>query len=624
MLRIVVKRAQRQCQLVLLKSARKGQRLRLHTQQQQQEQQQHQQEQPQQQQEQPQQQEQQQQQQQQYELKGLQRYEQMRELKQRTHDHIAKLVAAGQWREALDSLDAVPWEEIPSTQRVHVYHGALLAFHRRQQWRLSMQVIEKALKHGNAVDEHMYILLLTTLAACRQGTAAVAMLHQMQLQGLTPKHQCYSWALLACKASHQWEQGLALLQQMHSRTGLLPSAICYTHIISACGECGQWQQALQLLHDLQTSGVRVKPVHAAAACTAAIEACSVSGQWQHALQILNDMAQTGVPVEAPTCLAVISACAYSGEWQRAVELLSKVPVSDATAALRCHNAAMTACGVAGQHSAALQLFKQLHAAGVAEPASTRMYTAAITACAAAGQWAHALNLLQQYAEEQELPVTLGTSTADGDSSSSSSEQRRLALELMQHLRAQGCCIYIDRAGYYTAIVAMSASGEVHKADAVYRRLLTAGLVHPWSTEEIGTLDVSSLHITAVAEAAIRTVLHDMCNYTSVTAAAVTAVECSSGEQYYVHDAARDLHIITRQQQCSSTIDTTGSTDDHADSSDGESDTDDCNSSMLQLCVTELLEQVNVVFSVDDTGDRVRVPADCLQQHIARTIGVATG
>eukprot|EP00953_Heterococcus_sp_UTEX-ZZ885_P027410 14704-Heterococcus_DN1.PRE.3 len=174
------------------------------------------------------------------------------------------------------------------------------------------------------------------------------------------------------------------------------------------------------------------------------------------------------------------------------------------------------------------------------------------------------------------------------------------------------------------MVALRASGEVHKADAVYGRLLTAGLVQPWSTEEASTLDVSRLYITAVAEAAVRTVLHDMCSHTSnvPTAAATPVASSSSGEQYYVHDAARDLHIITRLQQCSSTTDTAESSGDHDNSSDADDDADEY-SSVLQLCVTELLEQLDLPFSFDDTNGRATVPAASLQQYVARMTGAAT-
>jgi hypothetical protein len=247
----------------------------------------------------------------------------------------------------------------------------------------------------------------------------------------------------------------------------------------------------------------------------------------------------------------------------------------------------------------------------------KAYTAAVTACAAAGQWAHAVQLLQAYAEAREVHITV---------ESNNSKHRQVAFALMQHLRAHGCHIVFDLASYYAAIVAMRASCEVHKADAVYKRLLTSGLVQPWSTAEVSTLDVSRLYITAVAEAAIRTVLHDMCNRTSVAAAAAAAqeVDNSSDEHYYVHNSGRDLCVVTRQQQCSNTTDTTDNTDNHADSSDGESDTDNHGSSMLQLCVTELLEQLGIVFTVDDTNSRVTVPVANLQQYVARTVGAATG
>jgi hypothetical protein len=52
-------------------------------------------------------------------------------------------------------------------------------------------------------------------------------------------------------------------------------------------------------------------------------------------------------------------------------------------------------------------------------------------------------------------------------------------------------------------------------------------------------------------------------------------------------------------------------------------TDEYNS-VLQLCVIELLEQLDIVFTIDDTDGRVTVPADSLQQYVARAAGAANG
>jgi hypothetical protein len=121
----------------------------------------------------------------------------------------------------------------------------------------------------------------------------------------------------------------------------------------------------------------------------------------------------------------------------------------------------------------------------------------------------------------------------------------------------------------------------------------------------------------------------MCSHISdvVAAAAVAAAPAassSSGEQYYVHDAARDLHIIARQQKCSNAANTahTQAADNTDSSSDADRDIDEHNI-VLQLCVTELLQQLNIVFTVDDTNGRVTVPAASLQRYVARTTSVVT-
>jgi pentatricopeptide repeat protein len=524
---------------------------------------------------------------------------------------VADLGARGLWREALSLLDDQPAGK-NSSNLVSKACGAITAFGRGKQWQLALNVLAKWQQESATVPWTVHKHLMDTLAGGGQWEMLVKLLNSLQSQGAAVDVHSYATAIAACSNSDQWEQAVALLQQMPAQ-GLQPDAACYANAINACGRSGEWERALELLslHEelapIQTSHVRA----------AAIKACGVSGQWQQALQILDEMIVADVPLDGVVYCAAISACAYSGEWQQAVELLRKVPVSDAPAtfhsAMACHIAAVTACGIAGQHEAALHLFSDMPSCSVQK--RTKVYSAALTACAAAGQWAHAVQLLRRCADERGVHIT-------AKHSSSGSEQREAVLDLVQQLRLQRCKVGIRRIHYYEAIVAMRASDAVHKADAVYKRLLTAGLAQPWSTTEAGTLHVSSLYTTAVAEAAIRTALSDMCSYTSATAAAMTAAEFSRGQQYYIHDPATDLHISIRPQQCSSTLDAADSIDGNANCSD-ESDSDEF-SSVLQLCVTELLEQLSIVFTVDDTDGRVTVPAASLQQYMARKTGTIPG
>jgi pentatricopeptide repeat protein len=518
-------------------------------------------------------------------------------LQQEMLQQVTNLGALGQWQEAFRLIEREPIESIGLAAKAR---GAIKGFGLGEQWQLAVHVLGKWQQEQVHVPSPVRKQLIDVLAGGGQLKMLMQLINELESQGVVLDLHSYTTAIKACSKNGQCEQALALLQQMQAQ-GLLANATCYAGAINACGRSGEWEQALQLLSSVK----KLAPTRTPYAHVAAIKACGVSGRWQQALQILDDMSLADdAPSNGRVYCAAITACAHSAKWQQAVELLHKAAASVTPAApllaTAYYTATITACGIAGQHSAALQLFAEMQSRGLVP--STRAVSAAVTACAAAGQWALAVQLLQAYAEEHGFAVTV-----------SSNDQRAVALELLLQLRARSSDIVLDTVRYYTAIVVMSASGEVHKADELYRRLLTSGLVQPWSTEEVDTLDVSSLYTTAVAEAAIRTALSDMCSYTSATTAAMTAAECSSGQQYYIHDPATDLHISIRPQQCSSTADAADSTDENANCSD-ESDSDEF-SSVLQLCVTELLEQLSIVFTVDDTDGRVIVPAASLQQYI---------
>jgi pentatricopeptide repeat protein len=524
---------------------------------------------------------------------------------------VKDLGALGQWREAFGLLEG----DITSPDFSATARGAISAFGVGGQWQLALDVIGLWHQQKMPVPWPVHNQLIIAFARGGQRKMLVKLINELLSQGVLVDARSYTAAIAACNDIVQWEQAVALLQQMQSQ-GLPANVMCYANAINACGRSGEWEHALQLVSCLE----RPAATGMAHAHIAAINSCGVSGQWQQALQILNDMATAEVPMIDRVYGAAIIACAHSAEWQRAVQLLVDMQAAGCSITARNCSSAMTACGIAGQHERAVQLLDELlPTAGVSRTARMRMYSAAVTACAAANQWAQAVQLLQQFAQEQELCVTIDTSAA-GDSRSSS-QQRQIALKLLQQLHDQGFEL-LRIADYYSAIVATRASGELHKADAVYRHLLTSGLVQPWSTVEAGALDVASLYVTAVAEAAIRAVLHDMCRYCSSAAAAVEAAEYSSGEQYYVHDAATDLHIITRQQQQQQSSDTTDTTDDNGSSSDAENDADEYNS-VLQLCVTDLLEQLDIEFTVSEVDGCVTVPSASLQQYVARTTGAAT-
>jgi pentatricopeptide repeat protein len=63
--------------------------------------------------------------------------------------------------------------------------------------------------------------------------------------------RAYHVVMLECMDGGQWEQALALLEEMKEREGIEPDENTYNIVISACEEGGQWKQALALLEEMK-------------------------------------------------------------------------------------------------------------------------------------------------------------------------------------------------------------------------------------------------------------------------------------------------------------------------------------------------------------------------------------
>lgn len=112
-----------------------------------------------------------------------------------------------------------------------------------------------------------------------------------------------------------WLQALALLAQMDEE-GIKPNTIVYSAAISACGASGEWESALALFERMEQLRVPRNTI----SYNAAIQACTRGGAWQHALTLFDRMGAAGVKRDSTTYNTAVKACEKAGEYKLAFEL----------------------------------------------------------------------------------------------------------------------------------------------------------------------------------------------------------------------------------------------------------------------------------------------------------------
>ena len=96
-------------------------------------------------------------------------------------------------------------------------------------------------------------------------------------RAVAPNVVTYTAAISACQKGWQWERAVALLADMQ-RDGVKPNTITYNALLSACAREGRWEEALALLQDMKVGGCPPDMV----SFNAAHEACQNAGRWEAA------------------------------------------------------------------------------------------------------------------------------------------------------------------------------------------------------------------------------------------------------------------------------------------------------------------------------------------------------
>jgi pentatricopeptide repeat protein len=191
----------------------------------------------------------------------------------------------------------------------------------------------------------------------------------MKAAGVTPTGHAFAAAMSACAAGSNWQQAVALFEDMCS-AGIKPDVVSCTALISALAAAGQWQRGESVVQWMLSTGVRPN----VRTFTALLTALGNARQWDRAFEMLELMQHSswgGVSPNAYTYSALLKALGECGEWQRAERLFTML-----------EQEALQQQG-AGSNS------RQMQAAAWQQQQSGAAATAAAAAAAVAAAAAHA-------------------------------------------------------------------------------------------------------------------------------------------------------------------------------------------------------------------------------------------
>ncbi|CAE7655919.1 unnamed protein product, partial [Symbiodinium necroappetens] len=299
---------------------------------------------------------------------------------------------------------------------------------------------------------YSYGSLMRAAAGKGDGATALALLEEMQTEGIAANAVVCSAAVTALVRSGDWHRALELFQATRERGEVVDAALL-TAALAACGAGGRWEEALQLLKD-----VPEKQCADVQTWNAAIAACASAGRWEEALWLLEE--EMNAEPDLYSYNSAITAC-EDRHWERALHL---VMCRMGERQLQPDSVSFTAaiCTAREEHDIALSLLHEMFIRGV--PRTARTYAALI---ATAGQhWAQALALFK-YSNQEGIEATtqLCGSTLRA---CAAGRQWALAVGLLEEMQGQNVAVNNEacHAAISSCIVAWNNEDPGHWREAL--------------------------------------------------------------------------------------------------------------------------------------------------------------
>lgn len=215
-----------------------------------------------------------------------------------------------QWKKAMELFDEMEEKGIAPTQVT--YSVTISALGNGLQWERALQLLNVMREKGMQVNLITYNAAITALAKSSKNR------HSAQL---SPSATMQQDSDDAHELQELWPKALALLKQM-DEDGIEPDGFCYSSAINCCGAEGRWEEACQLIETMKKGGPKSRPNKIA--YTAAISACGRAGQASKALELFQDMRDDGLSADRVAYNALFSALRVSKDADKAYELWGEI------------------------------------------------------------------------------------------------------------------------------------------------------------------------------------------------------------------------------------------------------------------------------------------------------------
>ncbi|EFJ31380.1 hypothetical protein SELMODRAFT_88255 [Selaginella moellendorffii] len=136
-----------------------------------------------------------------------------------------------------------------------------------------------------------------------QGSKALSLFRQMELEGVKPSQITLVSMLAACSLENSLREGRKIQAQLLAAGGE-HNPVAGNELVNMYGQCGSLDEARSVFNSLRERGV--------AAWTSMIAAYSKSGRGKEAVKMLRYMGMEGVKPNRMTLSTLLSACGHSG------------------------------------------------------------------------------------------------------------------------------------------------------------------------------------------------------------------------------------------------------------------------------------------------------------------------
>ncbi|CAE8618006.1 unnamed protein product [Polarella glacialis] len=241
------------------------------------------------------------------------------------------------------------------------------------QWEYALDLLRAMRRLGLQLTLMACTSAVTSLS-CISWQRALAVFHEIP----RPNTVAYNAALSAAERGSQWEQAMALLQDLlflkmkqpagtESLRRLGPDQISFSAAISACGAASRWQQSIALLRSLPMHGLKADVV----AYNAAISAAALSESeeaflaFDLAWELFLEVTAASLEPSMVTFNSAINAAEKARRWAEALMLLELARIDSEKLDGISFNSAISACEKCSEWRPALSLLAAMGARGLA-------------------------------------------------------------------------------------------------------------------------------------------------------------------------------------------------------------------------------------------------------------------